>query len=82
VIVEWGGAQVFALSAGGFGLEDTEWARHSAVVTATGSEATLRLSDVSPPDQVGTYVDNLPEPDGSMPLFAAALLIAGLTRIR
>ena len=54
LIVSWNGGQVLTLSAGGFGLEETEWTHYSTVVTAANTWATVEFSDAGNSDGVGT----------------------------
>lgn len=82
VIVTWNGSQVFDLIEISPPGGDVDWQHHAAVVTATGTTSTVEFAGADPPDGVGSYLDNLPEPGRTAALLAGLAMIVGLARQR
>ncbi len=86
LLIEFDGEVVFDATASGLGLNDTAWEYFELVVTARSDLTSLRLSDLSASDTLGTLVDAvtltaLPGPAamGIIPVYA---LLAGPRRRR
>lgn len=77
LLIEFDGEVVFDGTASGLGLSDTAWEYFELVVTASSDLTSLRLSDLSTSDTLGTLVDAvsltaLPGPAalGILPVYA------------
>jgi hypothetical protein len=65
--VKWGGAVVDTLSASGIGLSNTKWTVHTYPVTATGATTRLEFTDLSTPNSLGTFLDDVSVTIKSLP---------------
>jgi len=57
--VVWDGAVIDVLSADGTGLSNTKWTCYTYTVIATSGTARLEFADLSKPDSLGTFLDDV-----------------------
>lgn len=57
--IKWNGERVATLRESGIGLAETRWTYFTFCRRAVSTSTTLELGDVSAPDTVGTYVDDV-----------------------
>lgn len=69
LVLEWDGQQIDSIATSSKNSNQTEWASHEYILTATSNNTRLEFSDGGTPNSYGTYIDNVSlkcESDGSI----------------